>query len=216
MREFQTTLLQGEDADSDSDEVSTDLSLVLAGDHNICRLAIADKNFGADDKAHTVEERKHSPHGTYELQAERGLVLYDVNLEHRSMAFKKDSFSPQLYTSVSGDNSLESHCKAQSLPLTPNHHRTTTAKQPRLKKISSTGSLLSLHSSATISYIDSYIRVNNTRKLKESAAESSHNKVKKMIHLGEALGLGNSALLEKNFGLIIRQLEKEREDWQKQ
>jgi hypothetical protein len=37
-----------------------------------------------------------------------------------------------------------------------------------------------------------------------------------MIHLGKALGLGNSALLEKFYGLIIRQLEKEREDWQKQ
>jgi hypothetical protein len=34
--------------------------------------------------------------------------------------------------------------------------------------------------------------------------------------LGEALGLGNSALLEKKIGLIIRQLEKKREDWQKQ
>ncbi|KAJ7000410.1 hypothetical protein NC653_011025 [Populus alba x Populus x berolinensis] len=106
------------------------------------------------------------------------------------MAFKRDSFWPQLYTPVSSDNSLESHCKAQSLPLTPNHHRTTTAEQPRLKKVSSTGT--------SISYIDYYIRVNNTRNLKESAEESSHNKVKKMIHLGEALGLGNSALLEKN------------------
>jgi len=57
--------------------------------------------------------------------------------------------------------------------------------------------------------------VNNTRNMKESAVESSHNEVNKMIHLGEALGLGNSALLEKIFKLIIRQLEKEREDWQK-
>jgi hypothetical protein len=47
MAEFQTTLLQGEDADSDSDdEVYTDLAFDLAGDDNICRLAIADKNFG--------------------------------------------------------------------------------------------------------------------------------------------------------------------------
>jgi hypothetical protein len=183
--------------------VYTDLAFDLAGDDNICRLAIADKNFGADDKAHTLEARKHNPHGTYEvydhsfaasinatdnterlhivvedlfseiaaprtprhcfstnklsqnqLQAERGLVLYDVNsaspLEHQSMAFKRDSFSPQPYTPVSSDNSVESHCKAQSLPLTPNQHRTTTTKQPRLKKISSTGSLLSLHSSANI------------------------------------------------------------------
>jgi hypothetical protein len=270
MAEFQTSLLQGEDADSDSDdEVYTDLAFDLAGDDNICRLAIADKNFGADDKAHTLEARKHNPYGTYEvydhsfaatinatdnterlhivvedlfpeiaaprtphhcfstnklsqnqLQAERGLVLYDVNsaspLEHQSMAFKRDSLSPQPYTPVSSDNSLESHCKAQSLPLTPNQHRTTAAKQPRLKKIFSTGSLLSLHSSASISSIDSYIRVNNTRNLKEFVAESSHNEVNKMIHLGEALGLGNSALLEKFSGLIIRQLEKEREDWQKQ
>jgi hypothetical protein len=37
-----------------------------------------------------------------------------------------------------------------------------------------------------------------------------------MILLGEALGLGNSALLEKFSELIIRQLEKEKEDWQKQ
>ena len=269
MAEFQTTLFQGEDADSDSDdEVYTDLAFDLAGDDNICRLAIADKNFGADDKAHMLEARKHNPHGTYEvydhsfaaiinatnnterlhivvedlfpeiaasrtphhcfstnlsqnqLQAERGLVLYDVNsaspLEHQSMAFKRDSFSPQPYTPVSSDNSVESHCKAQSLPFTPNQHRTTTVKQPRLKKISSTGSLLSLHSSASISPIGSYIRANNTRNLKESAAESSHNEVNKMILLGEALGLGNSALLEKFSELIIRQLEKEKEDWQKQ
>jgi hypothetical protein len=51
--------------------------------------------------------------------------------------------------------------------------------------------------------------VNNTRNLKEFTAESSHNEVNKMIHLGEAL-------LEKFSGLIIRQLEKKREDWQKQ
>jgi hypothetical protein len=132
------------------------------------------------------------------------------------MAFKRDSFSPQPYTPDSNVNSLESHCKAQSLPFTPNQHRTTTVKQPRLKKISSTGSLLSLHSSASISSIGSYIRANNTRNLKESAAESSHNEVNKMILLGEALGLGNSALLEKFSELIIRQLEKEKEDWQKQ
>jgi hypothetical protein len=68
MAEFQTTLLQGEDADSNSDdEVSTDLAFDLAGDNNIFRLAIADKNFGADDKAHTLEESKHSPHGTCEV-----------------------------------------------------------------------------------------------------------------------------------------------------
>ncbi|KAJ6856256.1 hypothetical protein NC651_037986 [Populus alba x Populus x berolinensis] len=270
MAEFQTTLLQGEDADSDSDdEVYTDLAFDLAGDDNICRLAIANKNCGADYKAHTLEARKHNPHGTYEvydhsfaatindtdnierlhivvedlfpeiaaprtphhcfftnklsqnqLQAERGLVLYDVNsaspLEHPSMAFKRDSFSPQPYTPVSSDDSLESHYKIQSLPLTSNQHRTPTAKQPRLNKISSTGSLLSLHSSTSISSMDSYIRVNNTRNLKKYAAESSHNEVNKMIHLGEALGLGNSALLKKISGLIIRQLEKEREDWQKQ
>jgi hypothetical protein len=29
-----------------------------------------------------------------------------------------------------------------------------------------------------------------------------------MIHLGEALGLGNSALLKKFSGLVIRQLER--------
>jgi hypothetical protein len=58
--------------------------------------------------------------------------------------------------------------------------------------------------------------VNNTHNLKESAVESSHNEVNKIIHLGEALGLGSSALLEKKIGLIIRQLEKKREDWQKQ
>ncbi|KAG6745736.1 hypothetical protein POTOM_050239 [Populus tomentosa] len=114
------------------------------------------------------------------------------------------------------DDSLESHYKIQSLPLTPNQHGTPTAKQPRLKKISFTKSLLSLHSSASISSIDSYIRVNNTCNLKESAAESSHNEVNKMIHLGEALGLGNSALLKNFSGLIIRQVEKEMEDWQKQ
>ncbi|KAL9374910.1 hypothetical protein Peur_031789 [Populus x canadensis] len=127
MAEFQTTLLQRDD--------------------NIYRLAIANKNFGADDKAHMLEARNHNPHGTYEvydhsfpaiinatdnteqlhiviedlfseittprtphhcfstnklsqnqLQAKRGLVLYDVNsaspLEHQSMAFKRDSFSP--------------------------------------------------------------------------------------------------------------------------
>ncbi|KAJ6877257.1 hypothetical protein NC651_030098 [Populus alba x Populus x berolinensis] len=227
--------------DSD-DEVYTDLAFDLAGDDNIYRLGIADKNCGADDKAHTLKARKHNPHGTYEvydhsfaatinatdnterlhivvqdlfpeiaaprtphhyfstnklsqnqLQVERGLVLYDVNsaspLEHPSMAFKRDSFSPQPYTPVSSDDSLESHYKIQSLPLTSNQHRTPTAKQLRLKKISSTGSLISLHSSASISSIDSYIRVNNTRNLKESAAESSHNEVNKMIHLGEALGL---------------------------
>jgi hypothetical protein len=68
MAEFQTTLFQGEDADSDSDdEVYTDLAFDLAGDDNICRLAIADKNFGADDKAHMLEARKHNPHGTYEV-----------------------------------------------------------------------------------------------------------------------------------------------------
>jgi hypothetical protein len=128
------------------------------------------------------------------------------------MAFKRDFFSPQPYTPVSNDNSLESHCKAQSLPLTPNQHRTTTAKQPRLNKISSIGSLLSLHSLASISSTDSYIRVNNNHNLKKSAAESSHNEVNKMIHLEEAMGLGNSALLEKFSELIIRQLEKERED----
>jgi hypothetical protein len=137
-------------------------------------------------------------------------------LEHQTMAFNRDSFSPQPYTPDSNVNSSESHCKAQSLPFTPNQHRTTTVKQPRLKKISSTGSLLSLHSSASISPIGSYIRANNTRNLKESAAESSHNEVNKMILLGEALGLGNSALLEKFSELIIRQLEKEKEDWQKQ
>jgi len=86
----------------------------------------------------------------------------------------------------------------------------------RKKKISSTGSLLSLHSSTSISSIGSYIRANNTRNLKEFAAESSYNEVNKMILLGEALGLGNSALLEKFYELIIRQLEKEKEDWQKQ
>jgi hypothetical protein len=37
-----------------------------------------------------------------------------------------------------------------------------------------------------------------------------------MIHLGKALDLGNSALLKKFYGLIIRQLEKKRENWQKQ
>ncbi|KAJ6926021.1 hypothetical protein NC651_010458 [Populus alba x Populus x berolinensis] len=132
------------------------------------------------------------------------------------MAFKRDSFLPQPYTPVSSDDSLESHFKIQSLPLTSNQQQTPTAKQPRLKKISSTGSLLSLQSSASISSIDSYIRVNNTHNLKEYAAESSHNEVNKMIHLGEALGLGNSALLEQFSGLIIRQLEKEKEDWQKQ
>ena len=132
------------------------------------------------------------------------------------MAFKRDSFSPQPYTPVSNDKSLESHCKAQNLPLTPNQHWTTTTKQPRLKKISSTGSLISLHSLASISSIDSYIRVNNTCNLKESAAESSHNEVNKMIHLGKALDLGNSALLKNFYGLIIRQLEKKRENWQKQ
>ena len=58
--------------------------------------------------------------------------------------------------------------------------------------------------------------MNNTRKLKKFAVESSHNEVNKIIHLGEALGLGSSALLEKKIGLIIRQLEKKREDWQKQ
>ncbi|KAL3598019.1 hypothetical protein D5086_005937 [Populus alba] len=105
------------------------------------------------------------------------------------MAFKRASFSPQPYTPVNSDDSLESHFKIQSLPLTSNQQQTPTAKQPRLKKISSTGSLLSLHSSASISSIDSYIRVNNTRNLKEYAAESSHNEVNKMIHLGEALGL---------------------------
>jgi hypothetical protein len=73
-----------------------------------------------------------------------------------------------------------------------------------------------LHSSASISSIDSYIRVNNTHNLKESAVELSYNEVNKMIHLGETLGLGNSALLEKISRRIIRQLEKEREDWQKQ
>jgi hypothetical protein len=68
MTEFQTTLLQGEDADSDSDdEVYTDVAFDLAGDDNICRLAIADKNFEADDKAHTLEARKHNPHRTYEV-----------------------------------------------------------------------------------------------------------------------------------------------------
>ena len=68
MTEFQTTLLQGEDADSDSDdEVYTDLAFDLAGDDNICRLAIADKNFEADDKAHTLEARKHNPYRTYEV-----------------------------------------------------------------------------------------------------------------------------------------------------
>jgi hypothetical protein len=68
MAEFQTTLLQGEDADSDSDdEVYTDLAFDLAGDDNNCRLTIADNNFGADDKAHTLEPRKHNPHGTYEV-----------------------------------------------------------------------------------------------------------------------------------------------------
>jgi len=68
MAEFQTTLLQGEDADSDSDdEVYTDLAFDLVGDDNICRLAIADKNFGANDKAHTLEARKHNPHGTYQV-----------------------------------------------------------------------------------------------------------------------------------------------------
>ncbi|KAJ6946493.1 hypothetical protein NC651_001276 [Populus alba x Populus x berolinensis] len=132
------------------------------------------------------------------------------------MAFKRDSFSPQPYTPVSSDDSLKSHYKIQSLPLTSNQHQTPTAKQPRLKKISSTGSLLSLHSLANISSIDSYIKVNNTRNLKEYTAESSHNEVNKMIHLGEALGLGNSALLEQFSGLIIRQLEKEKKDWQKQ
>ncbi|KAJ6854519.1 hypothetical protein NC651_039444 [Populus alba x Populus x berolinensis] len=239
MAEFQTTLLHGEDADSDSDD-----------EEMTSRLAIADKNCGADDKAHTLEARKHNPHGTYEvynhsfaatinatdnterihivvedlfpeiaaprtphhcfstnklsqnqLEAERGLVLYDVNsaspLEHPSMAFKRDSFSPQPYTPVSSDDSFESQYKIQSLPLTSNQHRTPTAKQPRLKKISSTGSLLSLHSSASISSIDSYIRVNNTRNLKEYAAESSHNEVNKMIHLGEALGLAINMLEEK-------------------
>ncbi|KAJ6946492.1 hypothetical protein NC651_001276 [Populus alba x Populus x berolinensis] len=37
------------------------------GDDNICRLGIANKNCGADDKAHTLEARKHNPHGTYEV-----------------------------------------------------------------------------------------------------------------------------------------------------
>ncbi|KAJ6879840.1 hypothetical protein NC652_033231 [Populus alba x Populus x berolinensis] len=270
MAEFQTILLQGDSADSDSDdEVYTDLAFDLAGDDNICRLGIADKNCGSDDKGHTMEVRKHNRHGTYEvydhsfaatinaidnterlhivvedlfpeiaaprtphhclstnklsqiqLQPERGLILYDVNsaspLEHPSMAFKRASFSPQPYTPVNSDDSLESHFNIQSLPLTSNQQQTPTAKKPRLKKISSTGSLLSLHSSASISSTDSYIRVNNTRNLKEYAAESSHNEVTKMIHLGEALGLGNSALLEQFSGLIIRQLEKEKEDWQKQ
>ncbi|KAJ6966702.1 hypothetical protein NC652_004302 [Populus alba x Populus x berolinensis] len=132
------------------------------------------------------------------------------------MAFKRDSFSPQPYTLVSSDDCLESHYKIQSLPLTSNQHRNPTAKQPRLKKISSIGSLLSLHSLASISSTDSYIKVNNTRNLKEFAAESSHNEVNKMIHLGEALGLGNSAILKNFSRLIIRQLEKEREDWRKQ
>ena len=68
MAEFQTTLLQGEDADSDSDdEVYTDLAFNLAGDDNICRLVIADKNCGADDKAHTLEARKHNLYGTYKV-----------------------------------------------------------------------------------------------------------------------------------------------------
>lgn len=40
---------------------------ISRGDDNICRLGIADKNCGADDKAHTLEARKHNPHGTYEV-----------------------------------------------------------------------------------------------------------------------------------------------------
>lgn len=68
LAEFQTTLLQGDSVDSDSDdEVYTDQAFDLAGDDNICRLGIADKNCGADDKAHTLEARKHNPHGTYEV-----------------------------------------------------------------------------------------------------------------------------------------------------
>ncbi|KAL3570451.1 hypothetical protein D5086_027700 [Populus alba] len=68
MAEFQTTLLQGDSADSDSDdEVYTDLAFDLAGDDNICRLGIADKNCGSDDKGHTMEVRKHNRHGTYEV-----------------------------------------------------------------------------------------------------------------------------------------------------
>ena len=45
----------------------TDLAFDLVGDDNICRLAIADKNCGADDKAHTLVARKHNPHGIYEV-----------------------------------------------------------------------------------------------------------------------------------------------------
>ncbi|KAL3598020.1 hypothetical protein D5086_005938 [Populus alba] len=68
MAEFQTTLLQGDSADSDSDdEVYTDLTFDLAGDDNICRVGIADKNCGSDDKGHTMEVRKHNRHGTYEV-----------------------------------------------------------------------------------------------------------------------------------------------------
>ncbi|KAL3567282.1 hypothetical protein D5086_029933 [Populus alba] len=221
MAEFQTTLLQGEDADSDSDdEVYTDLAFDLAGDNNICRLAMAIvyKNCGADDKAHTLEARKHNPHGTYEV--------YD------------HSFAATINAT---DNTERLHIVVEDLfpeiaaPRTPHHCFSTNKLSQNQLQVERGLVLYDVNSASplehpsmafkrlflattlypsSISSIDSYIWVNNTRNLKEFAAESSHNEVNKMIHLGEALGLGNSAVLKNFFGLIIRQLEKEREDWQ--
>lgn len=106
---------------------------------------------------------------------------------------------------------------------TPRHQRTILSKQPKIRKTSSTGSLLSLDSSTTLSPMDTYMRKSNVRHLnqsihsqEESEGEASCCEVSKMVQLGEALSLGDSAFLESYVGVIQRHLDREKEDWQKQ
>ena len=82
-------------------------------------LATADKNFGADDKAHTVDESKHSPHGTYEVYDHsfsatiNALDNTERYISWLNISFKKQRL-PVLPTTVLSSNKLSQN--QQSAP----------------------------------------------------------------------------------------------------